>query len=365
MSDRVSNFKLGLFIFVGTTLLVCLVVMFGSGVFSPRGLTVETYIDGSVQGLDVGSPLFYRGIRIGEVSEINLLDSYYPLEDQQFAHFILVRMELDPAQNRLSEPALRERIRRWTDQGLRLRIASQGITGLSYMEAEFVKPEDDRPLEVTWEPDHLYIPSTRTRLARLADSIENIAKGIEAANIPELGNKMDALLASLDTAIADAQIRKVSEGIQLSLKDVQETVAELRDMISDPRFSELATKTSASIDEISETAAELRSSVTEVTDSLVDTIDQTNAAVTDVRQYLADAELRAATSNIAKLTARIEAVVTRVEDSVSNKEERFGAILSDIRAATTNLRDLSDLIAQYPSVAAFGDAPPPSELYQE
>ena len=42
----------------------------GAGNVFKRTVTIETYFDESVQGLDVGSAVKYRGVQIGRVTRI-------------------------------------------------------------------------------------------------------------------------------------------------------------------------------------------------------------------------------------------------------------------------------------------------------
>src|SRR4029078_12992908 len=70
MSLKANYFKLGLFVVGAVVAGVIVLLVIGSGRwFQPR-LSIETYFNESVQGLDVGSKLKYRGVVIGEVKSI-------------------------------------------------------------------------------------------------------------------------------------------------------------------------------------------------------------------------------------------------------------------------------------------------------
>ena len=47
------------------------------------------------------------------------------------------------------------------EKGLRIRIAPQGITGTNYLEIDYVDPKANPELPISWEPDHVYIPSAQ------------------------------------------------------------------------------------------------------------------------------------------------------------------------------------------------------------
>src|SRR5438552_5807474 len=70
MSAQANNFKLGLFVIGATVALVLLLLIVGSGRWFQSKTIIETYFNESVQGLDIGSKVKYRGVSVGEVTRI-------------------------------------------------------------------------------------------------------------------------------------------------------------------------------------------------------------------------------------------------------------------------------------------------------
>src|SRR5579862_4358181 len=71
MSKPVNNFKLGLFTLFGLTILLAGLFSFGArSYFEPTSM-YETYIEGDVTGLSVGSPVELRGVNVGKVTRID------------------------------------------------------------------------------------------------------------------------------------------------------------------------------------------------------------------------------------------------------------------------------------------------------
>src|ERR1044072_1248420 len=88
--DRARYFKIGLFIIIGTVIAAFGVVALGVGTIFQKKILVETYIDESVQGLDVGSPAKFRGVPVGKVETITLTSAEYPTKRR----YVLVRIGL-------------------------------------------------------------------------------------------------------------------------------------------------------------------------------------------------------------------------------------------------------------------------------
>ena len=69
MSAPSNHWKLGLFVVAGVGLFLALLGGLGARGLRKETVTYTTYFDESVQGLDVGSPVKFRGVTIGNVAE--------------------------------------------------------------------------------------------------------------------------------------------------------------------------------------------------------------------------------------------------------------------------------------------------------
>src|SRR3984893_19232206 len=80
MSAQANFFKLGLFVIGATVVLVLLLLILGSGRWFQSKVAIETYLNESAQGLEVGSKVKYRGVVVGEVTKIGFTYTNYPLD---------------------------------------------------------------------------------------------------------------------------------------------------------------------------------------------------------------------------------------------------------------------------------------------
>ena len=101
MSEKTRYFKIGLFTLVSLSLLGVGLIMFGAGsALEPPPVLVETYFDGSVQGLDIGALVKMNGVKVGKVKDILFVRDLYG-EGKNLAELgkeygmVCVRLELD------------------------------------------------------------------------------------------------------------------------------------------------------------------------------------------------------------------------------------------------------------------------------
>ena len=263
MNSNPEHFKLGLFVLTGLGLLVAGVLFFSTGALSEEIYQIETYIDESVHGLEIGSPVKHRGKKIGTVNDISFVRVEYDLrpEDPQFSEYgryVIVRMTIDNPPFRTDHAdqvtgVVAQEIR----NGLRTRLASQGITGLMYIEIDYVDPERNPALATSWVPKFDYIPSTTSTITQLVGSAENVFAKLEETDIIGVAAQLKTFLQHADEAlvaaelparsaelsglIAELQARIAGPEIDAMLNDAMATTASLRG----PRLSRGERRTAA------------------------------------------------------------------------------------------------------------------------
>jgi paraquat-inducible protein B len=285
MSEQAHYFRVGLFVLVGTVLLTLALILLGGRDLFTEPVVFETYLDESVQGLEVGSPVKFRGVQLGSVSHIGLVGDHYVLdteEDQvRYGQLVMVEMKLSPPVEAGDREAPDEEEReRWlqmrVDQGLRLRIASQGITGLSYMEADYVSPEANPPMKIVWKPDDLYVPSAPSTLEGL--DIESVVK------------HLDELLVSMRKTTEDLNTAELSRKASELLADLRETSTGLRRAVDDAEAGALSGKAQAAIDDLRVTLAEIESLIQDSRYDVEATLENLRVVTEDLRDVSSTAK---------------------------------------------------------------------------
>jgi len=216
----------GLFVLVGIVLIGSFTVILGGQDLFKETILLETYFDESVQGLEVGSPLKLRGVQLGTVSQIGFVEEYYPFETTQerleHGQKVLVLMQVtDPVETEVSLQQRRRNLQAMIDGGLRLRLTALGITGTSFVQGDFVSPEKNPVMKITWTPKNLYIPSMPSTMAEITSAAERIVDRIEDLDVEAVVENLDRLLVSLRGAIDNLDVGTLQRDISVTLRDVR------------------------------------------------------------------------------------------------------------------------------------------------
>lgn len=91
MSMKANKTVIGAFVIGAVALLIIAVVVFGSGAFFKQSDKYVLFFDGSVKGLSVGAPVIFRGVKIGNVSEISPI---YDPKEKKVLIAVVIDVEL-------------------------------------------------------------------------------------------------------------------------------------------------------------------------------------------------------------------------------------------------------------------------------
>ena len=330
--SRRVQFSVGLLVITGLVLAVGFVLFLTRDRVTARDALFETYLRESVQGLEVGSAVRYRGVSVGRVTEISLASAEYRRpEGQPFAgafQLVVARFALN-----LSRVGDIPRTEDAVAQGLRARLASQGITGVVYIELDFVDPMRSPVPQLPWTPRFDFIPATPSTVAQAQSTLEQVMRQLQDVDIAAFVGNLDGLLTDL---------RGLAQGVNLepTMAEAQELIRELRNAVTasdvpglmeDLRATTMATRGILQGDELRTTLAAL----TETTAALRETTQRLPATITQIQ-----ATLRAARGTTTDLQAEL------------------APILRDLRSTTTNLRETTEALRRSPSQTLLG-APPP------
>jgi paraquat-inducible protein B len=325
--------RVGALVVAGLVLAAGFVLFLAGGRHGGATEVYETYSRESVQGLDVGAPVRYRGVPIGRVTEIKLVSAEYRRPEGtpfgQAFQLVLIRFAVDPRQ--IGEtPSAEEAIR----LGLRARITAQGITGVNYVEIDFVDPTRFPVSDLPWQPRFPVLPAIPSTVAQVRNAAEALVARVSDIPLEQMANDLSALLATLnqqtsqgDVAVALRETARAMTVLRTTLEggELESALAELRDAAAAAR-SLLA-------------GPELRNAVASISTAAV--------------------ELRRTAQRLPSAVDGFERTMRTARETTVDVQSELIPILMDLRATTANLRATAEQLRASPSQLLFGAPPTP------
>lgn len=245
--NKISYFKIGSFVLVGIGLMVFALLIFGSSrIFEPV-VYVETYFEESIQGITEGSPVKYRGLQVGYVKKIAFMSEVYSgenIDEKSQARSIYVMIAITSKLfTELTHEQFKQLLAKEINNGFRVKLVAQGLTGISYLEFDYVLPKNAPLHHLNWNPNAFYIPSVPSTLTRISENTQYIINELKdidfkqwfldfsrlANSLDRVANKTENLLNHIsDPAITAVQNFKIiSDDLRVASRRVKLKPSEL------------------------------------------------------------------------------------------------------------------------------------------
>lgn len=346
--NKLSYFKIGLFVISATIIGVIGVVVLGVGTIFQHKSWVETYISESVQGLDIGSPVKFRGVQVGKVEQISLTSAEYPTKRR----YVLVRVGLTSTlfQYQFAD-AGSVGFQAEIAKGLRVRLAAQGLTGTAYIEADYLDPARNPPLETDWQPHYPYIPSAQSRITQLSESVEKILRGVENIDIGRLVDGIEKSLVTITRVAEGANFEKLGAQTNAFLSEVRDTNRQLKEMIGGQEIKAA----------ISDAAAAAKSA-RQIIDSAEKPLKQLLADLPQASESIGGLikRLDSMSGDLPETSAQLRQTLRRLNRLLASQQHEIQNTMENIRAISENVRELTEDSKRFPAQAIFGAPPPPA-----
>ena len=286
--------RLGFFLVVVLTLILATALLFIQRLRSREVLELVTYTIEDVSGLDVSSPVRYRGVSVGRVTDIRVDPRAEPVE-----------IDFEVFLDRLNTVGFSaERIRkiidlRGTFPKLRAQVIGNLVTGEAYLLLD-VPHNPPPPISLGFTPTRQYIPSVPRPLAAMQDRLPAVLERAEAtlrtlreivSKIPDSLERSNRFFTNIERIFQESQLPALSadsrqffattsrqiEQVTSELDKLVDTGGNLVQLLNDAQTSMDASKlpvtTQTARDALNQTnlaAEELRRSLPVIRDSLAE-----------------------------------------------------------------------------------------------
>jgi paraquat-inducible protein B len=222
MKTKVNPAIVGAFVLGAMVIGFMALLMFGGVNFFAHPERFVVYFHESIHGLDLGSPVQLRGVRVGRVVDLNVR---YDAATNDPA--IAVTCELNKNKIRDGAGAVLDitapgELQKLVDRGLRAQLVAASLaTGLLYVELDFIDPRTNPAGKPPPNSQYVVVPSTLSAIEEFQNSAIEILTNVRRIDFAGLSTQLKELLAdarrqvdSLDLKGAVDQWRDTGASVQ-------------------------------------------------------------------------------------------------------------------------------------------------------
>lgn len=218
MAAPQNHWKLGLFVVAGLALTLAVVVVIGARSMQEEVALYESYFDESVQGLDVGSPIKFRGVTVGYVGKIDVApDHRHVMVESELGVEALTRLGLDVVPGKVRFGAARKLV---MSADLRLQLASSGLTGVKFLQLDFFDVALFPPPELPFPVPENTIPTAPSLMKNLEDTITSVMN-----SLPQITAQTSSILAEVDVIVREVREQRLPDRLAATIDTVDDLLA--------------------------------------------------------------------------------------------------------------------------------------------
>lgn len=233
--NHASYARIGFAILAATVATVVTLVYLGGLRGHRNEIFVETYSDREVSGLSVGSTVNFRGVKIGEVREIDFVGNKYEAKGADNLR-IYILMALNPKKLGYFEDegiAAKDAIAYLVkERGLRASVTASGITGLSRIECNLTRGVSSPVEKFAWTPKHPFVPQKISFLDNFSDAATRVMNQINTMDLGSVWSNVNVSVESLSRTMQSVQtLMETCQGdAEKTVESLSESAMTLRDL---------------------------------------------------------------------------------------------------------------------------------------
>lgn len=241
MSAPTNHWKLGAFVVTSFALFVATLIFLGARSFQKETIEYKTYLDEAVTGLELGSPVKYRGVTVGNVSNVEVApDRRHVAVTMTFPVQAMSHLGLTHKDGRKTLISL--------PPDMRIQMGSTGLTGVKYLQMDFFDVALYPPQPLPFPVPENTIPAAPSAMKNLEDSIITSVQ-----KLPEVMGRLVSVMERADRMMASVEEGKLPERTAVLLSELDITVRAARGALQGIDSSKLSKRAQTTLDKVDTT----------------------------------------------------------------------------------------------------------------
>jgi paraquat-inducible protein B len=354
MGRRANPTVIGAFIIGAVALIVIGILVLGRGHFFSDTRTFVLYFDGSIKGLNIGAPVEFQGVRIGSVTDIQVI---HLSKTGEFRTPVYIQIEINrirQAEMRQSRAEQMEHFKSLIQRGLRAQLVAQSlVTGQLIVQLGFFP---DTPIRlVGGDPDVPEMPTIPTTLQQAQAAAQNILEKIQDLPLDQILANFMMTLEGVNRLVNAPEVHSMVQAMSETMTDVQRLVRQLDGQVG--RVLDDVGGTSdasrALLSDLQQLVRRIDGQIIPLADGAKQTLDATRAVLKDGQQLIRNADgrvIRLAES----FTDTAKAAQATMLTAQRRLDDNLVVTLQEVTTAVRSIRVLADFLERNPNALLTG-----------
>ena len=253
MSQPTNHWKLGLFVVVSFLLGLGALMYIGARAFGSDAVTYRSYFDESVTGLDIGSPVRFRGVTLGTVLGVKIAPDKRHVEVSYGIDAPLMRSAGIAAGTGHGGSSK-------VPSDRRAQVSAQGLTGQKYILLDFfdVKTNPVEPLPFP-TPENT-IPSATSPLKNIEDSVSRAIEQVPqiTKQVSELLSTSNRLVMSVENQQLPGRLDETFDHLNATLTNTNQLIDAMNAKVNQLPVAELSADARTTLQNVSATMTKVQ-----------------------------------------------------------------------------------------------------------
>lgn len=246
MSKQANTKVIGGFVVGAIVLVIAGIVLFGSGKLLTKQRKFVLFFEDSVSGLSIGAPVDFRGVKVGTVTDVNVVleEGDLSLRIPVFIELEQERIRFDISESELKKMAEARGTKNYIEllikRGMRAQLAMQSfVTGQLGIHLDFYP---DKPVRLVGSEQGIpEIPTVGSSLSELAKTVQNLP-------LNDIANQLIKTFSSIEKLVDSPEIKETLASLNPTVKAAHSLLSNL-----DNQVKPLASSTDLTLGEIRKT----------------------------------------------------------------------------------------------------------------
>ena len=273
MSESRKPFMIGAFLLGGLILLAAGIMLLSRDSWFAQPSEYVVYFTGSLDGLDVGADVTYRGVKVGTVREIRLS---YDRQLKDVVMPVVVRIDNQTGAKE-GQRGFDQFIGQLVERGLRAQLQTPSLLTGKAIVALDMFPREPGYVRTPHDIELPTIPSVPSRIDQIADVLRELAGSLRQLPLQEMAASAQKTLAAMEKLTNSAEL-------QQGLVSMSQLLAKL-----DRLSGRLEQQLPPIMDNVQQSSVDLRVAVADIrraAQTTAEALEQVNALAVETRRGL-------------------------------------------------------------------------------